>query len=61
MKKSEKLKGVPRPEEVKQKISTSHKGKIKTEEHIENIRKGNIRTQGRAVNQYTLNGEFIKT
>lgn len=61
IKKSEKLRGVARPEDVKKRISESHKGKTKTEEHIENIRKGNVKSQGRAVNQYTLSGEFVQT
>lgn len=61
LKKAEKLRGIARPTEVKQRISESHKGKIKTEEHIENIRKGNVKSQGRAINQYTLEGIFIQT
>lgn len=60
-KRSEKLKGIPRPQEVKDRISESHKGKIKTQEHINNIKQGNIKAQGRAINQYSLEGEFIKT
>lgn len=59
-KRSEKLKGIERPQEVKDKISESHKGKIKTESHINNIREAVIQKQGRPVNQYSLNGEFIK-
>lgn len=59
-KRSEKLKGIPRPQEVRDQISKSHKGKIKTQEHIDNIKKGNVKVQGRAINQYSLEGEFIK-
>lgn len=59
-KRSEKLKGVERPIEVKDKISKSHKGKIKSKTHIENIKKAIIRKQGRPINQYSLEGKFIK-
>lgn len=59
-KKSDKLKGIPRPQEVKDKISESHKGKIKSDSHINNIRETVIQKQGRPVNQYTLAGEFVK-
>jgi len=59
-KKAKKLRGVPRPGEVRNRISESHKGKIKTDEHIENIRKTVIAKQGRPVNQYTLNMVFIQ-
>ena len=59
-KKAEKLKGVARSQEVRDKISESHKGKIKSESHINNIRETVIQKQGRPVNQYTLAGEFIK-
>lgn len=59
-KKSEKLKGIPRPQEVRDQISKSHIGKIKSDSHINNIRETVIQKQGRAVNQYSLKGEFIK-
>ena len=59
-KRAKKIKGIPRDEETKRKISESHKGKIKTEEHINNIRKSIIKKQGRPVLQYTKSGEFIK-
>jgi hypothetical protein len=59
-KKAKKLRGVPRPKDVREKISKSHKGKIKTDEHIENIRKTIIAKQGRPINQYSLEGVFIK-
>ena len=60
IKKSEKLKGVSRPQEVRDQISKSHKGKIKSESHINNIRETVIQKQGRIINQYTLAGEFVK-
>jgi hypothetical protein len=59
-KKAEKLKGVSRPYEVRKKISEGHIGKIKTDNHIENIRKSIIAKQGRPVNQYTLDGVFLR-
>ena len=59
-KKSDKLKGIPRPENVKKQISESHKGIPNSKEHNDHTREGVIKKQGRAINQYTLNGEFIK-
>lgn len=59
-KKSDKLKGIPRTEEVKEKISKAHKGKAKSQEHIHNVREGIIKKQGRSVLQYSLTGEFIQ-
>ena len=59
-KKSEKLKGIPRPKEVRERISKSHLGKEKSATHIENVREAIIQKQGRPVNQYSLDGEFIR-
>lgn len=55
-----KIRGVPRDEETRRKISNSHKGKIKSEAHIEHIRETIVRKQGKPINQYTLEGNFIK-
>ena len=54
------MKGISRPEEVKKQISNSHKGKIKSDSHIENIRQTIIKKQGKPINQYSLDGVFIK-
>lgn len=59
-KKSEKLMGISRPEEVKKQISNSHKGRIKSDSHIENIRQTIIKKQGKPINQYSLDGVFMK-
>lgn len=59
-KKSKKLKGIARPQEVRDRISKSHQGKIKSDSHIDNIRETVIQKQGRIINQYTLTGEFVK-
>lgn len=59
-KRAEKIRGIPRPQEVRDQISESNKGKPKSAEHIKNTREGIIKKQGRAVNQYSLQGEFIR-
>lgn len=60
-KRAKKLKGVPRPQEVKDKISKSHLGKSLTEEHKHNVSEAIIDLQGKSVNQYDKQGNFIKT
>lgn len=60
-KRAAQIRGIPRDEETRKRISESHKGKIKTEEHIENIRKSIIKKQGRKIRQYTLKGEYIRS
>lgn len=55
-----KIRGVPRDEETKRKISESHKGKVKTDAHIEHIRETIVKKQGKPINQYTFEGIFIK-
>lgn len=59
-KRAEKIRGIPRPQEIRDQISESNKGKPKSAEHIKNTREGIIKKQGRAVNQYSLQGEFIR-
>ena len=59
-KRAEKIRGVPRPQEVRDKISKSHMGKQKTEEHCKNISKKITELQGKAVYQYDLDGNFIR-
>jgi len=59
-KRAEKIRGIPRTEETKNKISESHKGKKKTEEHCKNISKKITELQGKPVLQYNLDGTFIK-
>lgn len=59
-KRAMKIRGIPRDEETKRKISNSHKGKIKSEAHIEHIRETIVKKQGKPINQYTLEGNFIK-
>lgn len=59
-KRAEKIRGIPRPTEVREKISESNKGKPKSKEHIHNTREGIIKKQGRPVLQFTLGGEFIQ-
>lgn len=57
---SQKLKGIPRPKEVKDKISKSNKGKVLSSIHRENVRMSIIKLQGRPVEQFTLDNVFIK-
>ena len=59
-KRASKIKGIPRPEDVRRKISESHKGVPNSKEHNEHTRESIIKKQGRAVYQYTLNGDFVK-
>ena len=49
-------------EEIRQKMSTTQKGKSKpfTEEHIKNISKANLESKGKNIECYTLDGNFIK-
>lgn len=53
--------GVPRSEICKKHISESLIGKKHTEEHNLNVKNSIIKLQGRAINQYDLEGNFIKT
>lgn len=59
-KRAAKIRGVARPQEVRDKISESHKGRKKTEEHCKNISKKITEIQGKPVLQYDLEGNFIK-
>ena len=54
------LLGKPRPQEVKDKISISNLGKPKSITHINHVREAIIKLQGKPVEQYTLDGKFIK-
>lgn len=57
---SQKLKGRPRPQNVRMKISQSNKGKAKSKEHINHVKESIIKKQGKPVLQYTLDGNFIQ-
>ena len=57
---SKALKGIPRPKEVREKISKGNLGKPKSPEHINHVRESIIKLQGRSVEQYTLDGKFIR-
>jgi hypothetical protein len=54
-------KGYTHSEETKIKISKSHKGKKVSKEHIEKLHKGQILAQSKPIDQYDLNGNFIKS
>jgi len=59
-KRAEKIRGIPRDEETKRKISEALTGKNLSDTHIESIRKTVVAKQGKPVNQYTLDGKFVK-
>lgn len=60
-KRAEKIRGIPRPQEVRDKISKSSIGKKLTEEHKHNVSEAIIALQGKSVNQFDEDGNFIKT
>jgi hypothetical protein len=47
-------------EETKIKISNSHKGKKTSKEHLEKLKKGQILANSKPINQYDLEGNFIR-
>lgn len=60
-KRTAKIRGIPRDEKTRKKISESNKGKKKSKEHIEHTREGIIKLQGKPIVQLDLKtGEFIK-
>ena len=60
LKRSLALKGRKRSIEECNNISKGSKGKILSDTHKENVRKSIIKLQGKRINQYTLQGIFIK-
>lgn len=60
-KRAKKIRGVPRPQKVKDKISKSHLGKSLSDEHKHNVSEAIINLQGKSINQYDKQGNFIKT
>lgn len=54
------LKGRHRPQEVRDKISIGNFRKPKSIAHISHVRESIIKLQGKPVEQYTLDGKFIK-
>ena len=61
LKRSKALKGKARPQEVRDKISKSHKGKKLTQDHKENVRNTIRKLQGKSIKQYDIECNFIKT
>jgi hypothetical protein len=59
-KRNESRKGYLHSEETKLKISNSHKGKKTSKEHLEKLYKGHILANSKPINQYDLEGNFIK-
>jgi hypothetical protein len=59
-KRNESKKGYKHSEETKIKISNSHKGKKPSKEHLEKLWKGQILANSKPINQYDLEGNFIK-
>jgi hypothetical protein len=59
-KRNESRKGYLHSEETKLKISNSHKGKKTSKEHLEKLYKGQILANSKPINQYDLEGNFIK-
>jgi hypothetical protein len=60
-KRIESRKGYRHSEETKRKISNSHKGKKVSKEHMEKLHKGQILANSKAIGQYDLQGNFIKS
>lgn len=54
-------KGYKHSLETKQKISNSHKGKKVSKEHLSKLHKGQIIAQSKPVEQYDIDGNFIKS
>lgn len=61
LKRSRSLKDRHRPEEVKIKISNKLKGRKLSDSHKQKVKESIIKLQGKSINQYTLDGIFIKT
>lgn len=59
-KRSQKLKNIPRPLEIRKKISKSNMGKVLSEDTKEKVRKSIVKLQGRPILQFTLDGDFLK-
>jgi hypothetical protein len=59
-KRNESRKGYLHSEETKLKISNSHKGKKTSREHLEKLYKGQILANSKPINQYDLEGNFIR-
>lgn len=59
-KRNESRKGYLHSEETKLKISNSHKGKKTSKEHLEKLYKGQILANSKPINQYDLEGNFIR-
>lgn len=59
-KRNESRKGYLHSEETKLKISNSHKGKKTSKEHLEKLYKGQILANSKSINQYDLEGNFIR-
>lgn len=59
-KRNESRKGYVHSEETKLKISNSNKGKKTAKEHLEKLYKGQILANSKTINQYDLEGNFIK-
>ena len=59
-KRANKIRGIPRPQEVKDAISKSHTGINLSEEHKQHVRESIIKLQGKSIKQYDTNGNFIK-
>lgn len=55
-----KLRGIPRSEDVRKNISIGSTGKVLTDKHKENVRSSIIELQGKKIIQFTINGEFVK-
>lgn len=56
-----KIRGIPRDEETKKKISVALTGIKRSEETKEKVRKSIVELQGVKIDQYTLNGTYIKS
>lgn len=59
-KRADKIKGVPRPIEIRNKISKGLKGIKRTDEVKNKVRNSIVAIQGKPVIQYDMNGNFIK-
>jgi len=60
-KRIESKKGYKHSEETKIKIANSHKGKIVSRDHIEKLHKGQILANSKPIEQYDLEGNFIRS
>ena len=59
-KRVESRKGYRHSEETRKKIANSHKGKKVSKDHIEKLHKGQILANSKPIEQYDLEGNFIK-